>query len=63
MILVTFSHKHHTARLAPEHTQLKVPNDDATEQLRTRTLTTLYNEPPMWLADCHRDLDIAVLSA
>jgi len=31
--------------------------------LRTRTLTTLYNDPPTWLTNAHRTLDHAVLDA
>lgn len=31
--------------------------------LRTRTLTSLYNERPQWLADAHSDLDGAVAAA
>jgi len=31
--------------------------------LRTRTLTNLYNQRPQWLADAHRDLDVAVAAA
>lgn len=35
----------------------------AEAQLKKRTLTNLYNERPSWLANAHRDLDRAVLSA
>ena len=31
--------------------------------LKKRTLTNLYNERPMWLANAHRDLDAAVAAA
>jgi type II restriction/modification system DNA methylase subunit YeeA len=31
--------------------------------LKQRTLTNLYNEYPQWLADAHRDLDVAVAAA
>ena len=30
---------------------------------KTRTLTTLYNKKPTWLADAHRELDSAVFAA
>jgi hypothetical protein len=32
-------------------------------ELKTRTLTNLYNQRPQWLADAHRDLDVAVAAA
>jgi len=32
-------------------------------QLKTRTLTNLYNEKPTWLLGLHRDLDEAVAEA
>src|SRR5436309_13061649 len=32
-------------------------------EIKTRTLTKLYNERPQWLADAHRDLDAAVAAA
>lgn len=38
-------------------------NPAAAEQLRTRTLTDLYNEKPSWLTNAHRTLDIAVADA
>ena len=38
-------------------------NDEAEEQLKTRTLTRLYNARPQWLADAHAALDGAVASA
>ncbi len=31
--------------------------------LLTRTMTTLYNAPPLWLAQAHARLDAAVLAA
>jgi type II restriction/modification system DNA methylase subunit YeeA len=31
--------------------------------LKTRTLTSLYNERPAWLDNAHRDLDAAVAAA
>lgn len=41
-----------------------LPRDEMAEAvLRSRTLTNLYNEPPQWLADAHRDLDSAVATA
>jgi len=36
---------------------------EAAAILKKRTLTNLYNEPPQWLADAHRDLDAAVAVA
>lgn len=41
-----------------------IPKDEeAARQLRGRTLTTLYNEPPTWLTHAHRRLDAAVFAA
>jgi len=41
-----------------------LPKDEAAEQiLKKRTLTNLYNERPVWLANAHRDLDAAVAAA
>ncbi len=41
-----------------------VPKDAAAAgQLKTRTLTKLYNERPAWLANAHRKLDEAVCAA
>ena len=39
------------------------PPGIGTEELRTRTLTNLYNDRPTWLADAHRKLDEAVFAA
>jgi hypothetical protein len=33
------------------------------DELAARTLTNLYNQRPSWLANCHDDLDRAVLDA
>jgi len=33
------------------------------EKLKKRTLTNLYNERPTWLANLHRELDVAVANA
>jgi type II restriction/modification system DNA methylase subunit YeeA len=44
------------ARILPKDTM-------AAAILRERTLTSLYNDPPQWLADAHRDLDAAVAAA
>jgi hypothetical protein len=41
---------------------LNPPGASATE-LKKRTLTNLYNQPPQWLEDPHRALDKAVLTA
>ncbi len=38
-------------------------NHSAWQQLAARTLTTLYNERPTWLADAHDELDAAVAAA
>jgi type II restriction/modification system DNA methylase subunit YeeA len=38
-------------------------NPEAAATLKKRTLTTLYNERPAWLANAHRDLDAAVAAA
>ncbi len=38
-------------------------NEDAAKALKKRTLTTLYNARPQWLADAHAALDAAVASA
>lgn len=41
-----------------------LPKDaTAAAKLRERTLTKLYNEPPQWLTDAHRELDAAVAAA
>lgn len=39
------------------------PPGISAEELRTRTLTNLYNDRPTWLADAHRKLDEAVFAA
>ena len=41
---------------------LNPPNASA-EELKRRTLTSLYNARPSWLADAHRKLDAAVFAA
>ena len=38
-------------------------NEAAAKELRKRTLTSLYNARPQWLADAHAALDTAVASA
>ena len=38
-------------------------NENATAELKKRTLTNLYNQHPQWLADVHHELDAAVASA
>ena len=39
----------------------RVPTDDAAaKELARRTLTNLYNKPPAWLTEAHRQLDEAV---
>ena len=45
----------------PGYPQRPVPrNEDAAKALKKRTLTTLYNARPQWLADAHAALDAAV---
>src|SRR5271166_3638000 len=39
------------------------PPDASEAQLKNRTLTKLYNEPPTWLTEAHRKLDEAVFVA
>jgi hypothetical protein len=40
------------------------PKDDgAAKELARRTLTNLYNKPPAWLTEAHRQLDEAVFRA
>ncbi len=44
--------------------KLPVPRDeDAAKALKKRTLTSLYNARPQWLADAHAALDAAVAAA
>jgi hypothetical protein len=38
-------------------------NEDAAKELKKRTLTNLYNEPPQWLRKAHQTLDNAVATA
>jgi type II restriction/modification system DNA methylase subunit YeeA len=38
-------------------------DDNAADQLRKRTLTSLYNKKPTWLLKAHQDLDEAVANA
>lgn len=38
-------------------------NEEAAVSLQQRTLTKLYNHPPQWLTDAHRDLDDTVATA
>jgi hypothetical protein len=41
-----------------------LPKDaGAAQQLKQRTLTSLYNQRPQWLADAHEALDRAVAAA
>jgi type II restriction/modification system DNA methylase subunit YeeA len=50
--------------VVPNYPDRIVPKDaQAAVTLKTRTLTDLYNQRPQWLADVHRDLDIAVAAA
>ena len=48
----------------PGYPTRPVPHDEATATaLKTRTLTSLYNARPTWLADAHAVLDAAVATA
>lgn len=48
----------------PGYPQRPVPrNDAAAKELKKRTLTSLYNARPQWLADAHASLDAAVAAA
>ena len=48
----------------PGYPTRPVPRDEAAATaLKTRTLTSLYNARPTWLADAHAALDAAVASA
>ena len=45
----------------PGYPKRPVPRDEAAaKHLKTRTLTSLYNARPQWLADAHAALDAAV---
>ena len=49
---------------APGYPNRPVSRDEAaTQQLKKRTLTNLYNTRPQWLADAHAVLDAAVAAA
>ena len=48
----------------PGYPKRPVPrNEDAAKALKKRTLTNLYNERPLWLANAHQRLDAAVATA
>jgi type II restriction/modification system DNA methylase subunit YeeA len=49
--------------VVPGYPDRILPKTEAAAQLKERTLTKLYNEPPQWLGDAHRDLDAAVAAA
>ncbi len=50
--------------VVPGYPDRILPVDDkAAAILKKRTLTNLYNERPAWLANAHRDLDVAVAKA
>jgi type II restriction/modification system DNA methylase subunit YeeA len=50
--------------VVPGYPDRVLPKDaQAAVTLKTRTLTSLYNQRPQWLADAHRDLDAAVAAA
>jgi type II restriction/modification system DNA methylase subunit YeeA len=50
--------------VVPGYPDCILPKDaQAAVALKTRTLTNLYNQRPQWLADSHRDLDVAVAAA
>lgn len=49
---------------APGYPKRPVPRDEpAAKELKTRTLTNLYNARPQWLANAHASLDAAVAAA
>ncbi len=49
---------------APGYPRRVAPrNAAAASELKERTLTKLYNEPPQWLKDAHANLDAAVAQA
>ncbi len=48
----------------PGYPKRPVPRDEAAaRELKTRTLTALYNARPQWLTDAHANLDTAVAAA
>ena len=48
----------------PGYPKRPVPrSEDAAKELKARTLTTLYNTRPQWLAAAHAALDAAVAAA
>lgn len=48
----------------PGYPKRPVPRDEtAAKELKTRTLTNLYNDRPQWLANAHSSLDAAVAAA
>ena len=48
----------------PGYPKRPVPrNDTAAKELKARTLTSLYNDRPQWLADAHAAIDEAVAAA
>lgn len=50
--------------VVPGYPDRILPKDaQAAVTLKKRTLTNLYNQPPQWLNDAHRDLDAAVAAA
>lgn len=50
--------------VVPGYPDRILPKDaQAAVTLKTRSLTSLYNQRPQWLADAHRDLDAAVAAA
>ncbi len=54
----------HEPEVVPGFPDRIVPvSANAAAILKSRTLTNLYNERPTWLANVHRDLDVAVAAA
>lgn len=50
--------------MVPGYPDRILPRDEeAAKELRTRTLTNLYNARPQWLANAHAALDEAVAEA
>ena len=46
--------------VVPGYRDRLLPVDEASAVLKTRTLTSLYNQRPAWLDNAHRELDAAV---
>ena len=49
--------------VVPGYPERIIPNPDHAVELKTRTLTNLYNARPAWLDNAHQTLDAAVAAA